>query len=234
MDMAVSGDLKDMPLTTLISVNCNEYNQSRLRLRHGEQEAVIFFDEGQIAHVTLGDQQGEEVIYELLTWEEGRFELEMDVPPPAHTVNTAWSNLVLNGMRLVDEDTAGWEAEWGKEEAEEAKQTRDETAERMARDLKRIAGIEGVLICSRKGHVLGQNTSGDPVKEAALAAFVAYQAEALGILLNAGRLKQVVLAGEKGRVMIVTHEQSYVGLSLARRTSNSVAQAIQTTLRRYR
>jgi predicted regulator of Ras-like GTPase activity (Roadblock/LC7/MglB family) len=234
VDMAVSGDLRDMPLTTLISVNCNEYNQSRLHLWRGEQEAVVFFDEGQIAHMTLGDQQGEEVIYELLTWEEGRFELEMDVPPPARTVNTPWSNLVLDGMRLVDEDAARWEVEWGNVEAEEAKQTRDETAERLARDLKRIADIEGVLICSQRGQVLGQNTNGDPVKEAALTAFVGYQAEALGVLLNAGRLKQVVLAGEKWRAMVVAHEQSYVGLSLARRTSDSVAQAIQTTLRRYR
>jgi len=232
--MAIRGDLKDMPLTTLISVNCNECNQSRLRLRHGGQEAVVFFDEGQIAHVTLGDQQGEEVIYELLTWEEGHFELEMDVPPPARTVSTPWSNLVLDGMRLVDEDAAGWEVQWDKVEAEEAKQTGDETAERMARDLKRIADIEGALICSRKGQVLGQNTSGDPVKEAALTAFVGCRAEVLGVLLNAGRLKQVVLAGEKRRVMIVVHEQSYVGLSLARQTSESVAQAIQTTLRRYR
>lgn len=232
--MAIRGDLKDMPLTTLISVNCNECNQSRLRLRHGEQEAVVYFDEGQIAHVTLGDQQGEEVIYELLTWEEGHFELEMDVPPPARTVSTPWSNLVLDGMRLADEDAAGWEVEWDKVEAEEAKQTGDETAERMARDLKRIADIEGALICSQKGQVLGQNTSGDPVKEAALTAFVGCRAEVLGVLLNAGRLKQVVLAGEKRRVMIVVHEQSYVGLSLARQASESVAQAIQTTLRRYR
>jgi predicted regulator of Ras-like GTPase activity (Roadblock/LC7/MglB family) len=109
--MAVSGDLREMPLTTLISVNCNERNRSRLHLRREGQEAAIFFDGGQIVHITLGDRQEEEVIYELLTWEEGSFELEMDVSPPARTVITPWSNLVLEGMRLMDEEAAGWGTE---------------------------------------------------------------------------------------------------------------------------
>jgi predicted regulator of Ras-like GTPase activity (Roadblock/LC7/MglB family) len=233
--MAVQGNLKDMRLASLISINCNEMNQARLLLRHRGQEATLFFEGGNIVHMALDSQEGEEVIYELLTWEEGEFELEQGVPPPRHTVTTGWSGLVLEGMHRIDESTAGWEVEWDGIEAEEAKETKDETAERMARGLKRIAGIEGVLICSREGKVLGQDTSGDPIKETALTAFVGHQAEALGVLLNAGQLEQVILAGEKRRAIIVAHEQNYVGLSLAQRTlAESIAPVIQITLRRYR
>ncbi len=108
--MAVHGNLRDMTLTTLITVNCNEHNQGRLRLQQGPQEAFIYFDAGQIAHIVLGDQEGEEVITELLTWEDGEFELELDIPPPARTVTTPWSNLVLEGLRRLDEKVAEQEA----------------------------------------------------------------------------------------------------------------------------
>jgi len=102
--MGVSGNLEDMALTTLISVNCTEGNQARLQLQRGEEEeALIYFDEGEIVHMVLGDQRGEEVIYELLTWEHGLFELEMDVPAPERTVQASWSNLLLEGMQWIDE-----------------------------------------------------------------------------------------------------------------------------------
>jgi predicted regulator of Ras-like GTPase activity (Roadblock/LC7/MglB family) len=102
--MAVNGKLQDIPLTTLISINCTECSQSRLKVWTANQQANLFFDKGQIVHIEMGQQHGEEVIYELLTWEEGQFELEMDVPAPAQTVSTPWSNLVLEGMRRIDED----------------------------------------------------------------------------------------------------------------------------------
>ncbi|MBN1484192.1 MAG: DUF4388 domain-containing protein [Chloroflexia bacterium] len=101
--MAVSGNLRDMTLTTLISVNCNEGNQALLRLRRGEEEAQIYFDEGNIVHMVLDDREGEEVIHELLAWEDAQFELEMGVAAPARTVQTLWSNLVLGGMQMIDE-----------------------------------------------------------------------------------------------------------------------------------
>lgn len=170
--MAVSGDLRDMPLTTLISINCNERNQSRLRLRHEGQEAFLFFDKGQLVHMTLGERQGEEIIYELLTWQEGSFDLEMDIPPPAHTVSTPWSNLVLDGMRIIDEDSAGWEAdldEWAEptpedilpQEVNEMATTRKKRSEVLAEHLETLlaesADIHGAVIVGTDGLVLASN-----------------------------------------------------------------------------
>ncbi len=101
--MAVRGRLEDLSLTGLISVNCNEGNQAHLHMQRGEQHAHIYFDGGGIAHLVLGDREGESVIQEILSWEHGTFELEMNVPPPARTVETPWHNLVLSGMHALDE-----------------------------------------------------------------------------------------------------------------------------------
>lgn len=103
----VKGNLRDMDLTSIVSINCNERNQARLRIRNRGREAVLFFKDGQIVHMALDSQEGKEVIYELLTWEEGVFELEQDVPSPKRTVTAGWSGLLLEGLRRIDEGAAG-------------------------------------------------------------------------------------------------------------------------------
>lgn len=46
------------------------------------------------------------MIYELLTWDEGTFEIEQNVSPPKRTITTNWSGLLLEGMRRIDESAA--------------------------------------------------------------------------------------------------------------------------------
>jgi predicted regulator of Ras-like GTPase activity (Roadblock/LC7/MglB family) len=104
--MGVTGTLQDMSLTGLISLNCNEGNQAKLRLKHDDKEALMYFDQGQIMHIEMDDQEGEEVMRELLMWEDGEFELDMDVPPPKRTIHVPWSQLVLDCMREIDECAA--------------------------------------------------------------------------------------------------------------------------------
>lgn len=101
--MTVAGDLRDMDLTSIIAINCNEMNQARLVVRHEGREARIFFQDGNIVHMSLEPVEGEEVMYEVLGWKEGTFELERGVPTPKRTVNAGWSELVLQGMQRLDE-----------------------------------------------------------------------------------------------------------------------------------
>jgi predicted regulator of Ras-like GTPase activity (Roadblock/LC7/MglB family) len=239
--MAVQGNLKDMSLTSLISINCNEMNQSRLSIKYQGQEATLFFEDGNIVHSALDSQEGDEVIYTLLTWEEGVFELEQGVPPPRHTVTASWSGLLLEGMRRMDEEMAGLESNQDEAEPDGPRKMKVDAAERLVGDLRKIAGVKGSLVCSGEGQVLirngwvlsGQDTGSDPLKEASLTAFVGQRAVDLGVLLNAGPLKQAVLTGAERKVMIVTHEQCYVGLSLWLRTAEAVERMIKKTLRRY-
>ncbi len=141
--MAVSGRLQDIPLTTLISINCTEGNQSHLTLRQADREAHLFFEAGQIVHIETEGRQGEEVIYELLRWKDGEFELELGVPPPARTVNSSWSNLVLEGMRLIDE--AGVQSAWSVEGLVEQDQV-THSEEEMATQWATIVGQKQVSV----------------------------------------------------------------------------------------
>jgi hypothetical protein len=104
--MAVCGDLADMDVTSIISVNCNQMNQARLVIRHEGREASIFFADGNIVHMSLGSMEGEEVIHEVLNWEDGTFELERDIPAPTRSVTKSWSELLLRGMQRLDQQAA--------------------------------------------------------------------------------------------------------------------------------
>ena len=232
--MALKGNLRDMSLSDIIQMTCKSKSQACLLIQSQHSQASLYFDGGQLVHAVLDSRAGQEVVYELLTWEDGDFEMELDVLPPERSITVGWSRLLLEGMRRIDENTARWEIQWGEVEAQVAQNRGDETLERMARDLRRITGIEEALICTREGRALSQDTSGHPAREAVFSAFVGHRAETLGDLLNAGQFVQAVLAGQKRRVMIVAHEQNYVSLSLTQRTPDSVSQAIQMTLRRYR
>ncbi len=227
--MAIRGELRDMPLTTLISVNCNEQNRARLRLWHDDQEAEVYFDEGQIVHMVLGDQVGEEVIYTLLTWEDGQFELEMDVPSPARTVSTPWSNLVLEGMRLIDEGQVNegldslfdQETQTQEEDAMAARKKRSELL-RDALDnlLANSTDIVGAAIVGIDGLVISANVPVAGVDEAlvgAAAAAIAGLSKRSVQQLKRGDFSQTLIRGDDGYIIVsmVDERNVFVGLTPA-------------------
>ncbi|NIN65596.1 MAG: response regulator [Anaerolineae bacterium] len=229
-DEAVRGNLRDLGLASIISVNCNEMNQAKLVVRRKGRVGTIHFDGGTIVHATLDDEEGDRVIYELLSWEDGRFSLEQGVPPPKRTIEADWTGLVLEAMRRIDEGAGEWDLGWDEDEVKQ-----EENMDRIAKALEALEGIDGVVICSKGGEVLGRATEGDAIRRAMLTAFIGRRAETLGALVHGDELRQVALASDGRSTIIVPYGQNYAGLSLVERTSaESVTEGIQTVLRRYR
>lgn len=226
-----------MRLTSLISVNCNEQNQARLSIKRQGQEAALYFEGGRIVHAVCDLREGNEVVYDLLTWDEGEFELEAAVPSPKQTVDMDWSGLILEGMRRLDESKAEPDifagvtdfVETGTSPAAAA------MADRMAKGLKRIAGVDQVVVCSLEGEILAQEGAGDALSTAALTVFTGQQALFLQLMLNADTPGQVALIGEKRKMLIISQEQRYIGLVLSPRVSaESLMPSVRETLLRYR
>jgi predicted regulator of Ras-like GTPase activity (Roadblock/LC7/MglB family) len=101
--MSTQGNLQDISVADLIQQNCQARKTARLTLRAHNEEATLFFAAGQVTHATLGDMQGEEVVYRVLNWTEGRFELEPGIVAPRTTIQRTWSGLLLEGARRLDE-----------------------------------------------------------------------------------------------------------------------------------
>ncbi len=103
--MSMQGNLHDMTVADMIQHNCQDRKTARLLIQNDGQQASLFFKDGNVVHAVSGDQEGEEVIYQILGWEEGTFNLETGVEPPAMTITRSWSGLLLEGAKRLDEET---------------------------------------------------------------------------------------------------------------------------------
>lgn len=102
--MPIEGDLKEIDLTSVIQVICTERRRAGLVVRRRGEEGVIFFDDGDIVHATLGPLEGEEAVFQLLSWKDGSFRMTDRVLSPARSVRRGWNQLLLEGLTKLDEE----------------------------------------------------------------------------------------------------------------------------------
>lgn len=233
---AVRGNLRTLSLPSIIQINCRERNRAHLRIRHRGQKGNVFFADGNVVHATLGSQIGEEAIYELLTWEDGDFELEMGVPPPERTITTGWSGLLLEGMRRIDERAAGWN---GLDELEEqsdvlqeqpqevntmaAKKRSQVLAERLETLLAESADIKAAVIVGRDGLVLASNIpmgGHDATRVGAEGAAVVGLSTRVLKTLECGEPRAVVLEGTDGFIIVTAAGPKAVVMGLTEANVN--------------
>lgn len=211
----VHGNLRSMSLPSIIQINCSERNQARLRIRHGGQEGSLFFADGEVVHAAVGSQVGEEALYAMLAWEDGDFDLEMEIPATQRTITTGWSGLLLEGMRRLDEMTAGLEE---LQETEE-EGVMDKMVQDLAKALRKVDGVVGAVITARDGIVLTHELEGDPDKEGAVAVFVGNAASQAGEILALGPFEWGTVAVGKDMTLVLEQPDYYVGLRLGERAS---------------
>lgn len=234
-DRALEGDLQMMSLASIIQINCEERNQALLMLNHQGEEGIIYFKGGEMVHAELGELSGDNAIYSLLTWEQGNFRLKMDVEPPVRTINTAWSGLLLEGMRRIDESTAGWRAEHSDEDESLTGDAKVLLQERIVKALGNIRGVQNAMICAEDGTVIAQVKNENPESDLNLVDFIQTKTELLAGFLDGGALERVVLSGSKRRVYLQPQKDNLIVLNLEKKSSaETVWGSIQTIYKRYR
>ncbi len=68
------------------------------------KSAVVFFEMGTIVHAEAGRLKGSNAIYHIVSWQEGVFVYTPDAKPKEVTVRESLSHLLLEGVRLMDEE----------------------------------------------------------------------------------------------------------------------------------
>ncbi len=207
--MALKGNLTDISIADLIQLNCQAGTQARLTARHADQELVMYFDGGEIVHAQVGEVQGEEAVYELLMWQEGTFEVEQGLAPPARTINLPWSALVMEGMRRRDE----------KEQLSPPPLTPLET---VLREMAARLSFQGMAVISRDGVVLAAELPGqlDQTRVGAIAAgLLSLSGRSVGQLAR-GELQQTVIQGTEGNIIITYAGPNAVLIALADKNIN--------------
>ncbi len=221
--MAVKGNLKDMSLASLISVNCNEMNQASLLLYREDKEGSIFLTDGNVVHAVLDSFIGKEAVYEMLTWEDGEFELKKNVEPPERTITAGWSSLLLEGMHRIDENAAELEDLNGLEKQNEKKEKTEMAAKRsealadtLSEMLASSTDIEGAVVVSSDGLVIAsQLPKGlDESRMGASAAALFGLSKRTTPELGRGNFTQNLIQGKEGNIIIVSIGENAVFIGL--------------------
>ena len=98
------GTLADMTVVDLIQTVEIGRKTGVLRFEHPDgQQGAIYLRNGQVIDAELGRLQGEAAVYRLLTWSDGRFEVEFRPIHRKQVIEMSPQALLLEGMRRVDE-----------------------------------------------------------------------------------------------------------------------------------
>ena len=122
----VEGDLIDLTLPSLLQAMTREKASAVLRLQRGTDEGdqgSVFFCEGALVHALAGESVGDEAMYQLLGWSDGRFRLVRDADKQPRTITAGLANFITAAES--NRSTGGLSAAPGKEESGDEKLLHD-------------------------------------------------------------------------------------------------------------
>ncbi len=98
-----TGSLADLGLVDLLQTVEISRKSGVLELTSGAQRAAVTFRDGQLVDAELGRLRGEAVVYRLLLWNEGEFEIDFRPVRAEQRIVSSTQALLMEGMRRLDE-----------------------------------------------------------------------------------------------------------------------------------
>jgi len=75
-----------------------------ITITQGTSEGRVALSEGQIVYAKAQELEGEEAFYAIVSWDEGEFNMHMNVHPPKENISMKNDMLLLEGYRRLDEN----------------------------------------------------------------------------------------------------------------------------------
>lgn len=99
----MTGTLGLFSLVDLFQLIAASSRTGRLNIHREDGQAKIYFDKGRVVHAELNDVIGNEAVYALFADERGSFDFQVGVSTVHKSVTLSTENLVLEGIRRLDE-----------------------------------------------------------------------------------------------------------------------------------
>ena len=184
--MALVGNLKDLKLPVIIQLNCMEKNVAMFIVQDRQSEGRIYFDDGNIVHASYGSMEGDEAVYKILSIKAAPFKVENDIKAPNRSVTSNWSNLLMEGLKRLDEEV----------------EQKTELMAKLIKQIMSINGVKGVLICSKFGEILKEDGIASGKRVAAAISFFLNRVEKISRASKGGALKLSVVTTSKDKKVI--------------------------------
>jgi hypothetical protein len=104
--MALTGHLSDLSLSELIEFFCNQRKSGRLKVLYPKGAGYFYLQAGSVVDARIGVLHGIDAVYYALTLPNAQFEFSVDMEAGSRTINQPWTQVVLEGLRRLDENIA--------------------------------------------------------------------------------------------------------------------------------
>jgi len=101
--MALTGHLSDLSLSELIEFFCNQRKTGQLRVLYPQGYGYFYLHSGSVVDARIGVLRGIDAVYYSLTLPSAKFEFSGSPEAPERTINQPWTQVVLEGLRRLDE-----------------------------------------------------------------------------------------------------------------------------------
>jgi len=102
--MALTGHLSDLSLSELIEFFCNQRKSGRLKVLYPQGAGYFYLQSGSVVDARIGVLHGIDAVYYALTLPNAEFEFSADTQTEKRTINQPWTQVVLEGLRRLDEN----------------------------------------------------------------------------------------------------------------------------------
>ncbi|MBI4484339.1 MAG: DUF4388 domain-containing protein [Acidobacteria bacterium] len=216
--MALTQDFRTFGLVRLIQLNCTEKKTGRLSIRSQDKQGCIYFENGEITHAQFGNIIGRDAVFRVLLLTEGEFTMEEGVASTLRTNQIPCAELLLEGIRLLEESHA----------------PRGHAHQRLIADLMKIPGVLGGLIALKDGSLLHQTGTPEPERLAALVVFTALRAQSMGVRQAWGNFEKITLLLGSQRMVILDRDPDFVGLLMDPGANDArIDRSIERALKNY-
>jgi hypothetical protein len=101
--MALTGHLSDLSLSELIEFFCNQRKMGLLCVHYPRGSGSFYLQNGSVVDAKIGMLRGIDAVYYALTLPNAAFEFKGSAEPLERTINQPWTQVVLEGLRRLDE-----------------------------------------------------------------------------------------------------------------------------------
>lgn len=108
--MALTGHLSDLSLSELIEFFCNQRKSGRLKVLYPSGAGYFYLQTGSVVDARIGVLRGIDAVYYALTLANAKFEFSGSAESAERTINQPWTQVVLEGLRRLDEGITPAEA----------------------------------------------------------------------------------------------------------------------------
>ncbi len=108
--MPLTGHLSDLSLSELIEFFCNQRKSGRLKVLYPLGSGYFYLQAGSVVDAKIGELRGIDAVYYALTLPNAKFEFSGSTEAAERTINQPWTQVVLEGLRRLDEGITPAEA----------------------------------------------------------------------------------------------------------------------------